>query len=65
MKMDRIEKLYSNAVSVLGFKKVLITVLSGFAGWCICSTVALAVVPDNPQNIEQFTNEIIVEKENE
>lgn len=71
MKLITFKELYDRAVSVLGFKKVLITALSGFAGWCVCSTAALAIVPDNPQAIEQPVTETvqtvaenIIEKEN-
>ena len=53
MKMINLKEVYNNAVATLGFKKVLITATSGFSGWCVCSTVALLLVPDNPQVIEK------------
>lgn len=59
MKIINFKDFYDNAVSTLGFKKVLITTLSGFAGWCVCSTVALIAVPDNPQIIEQPVTETV------
>lgn len=64
MKLIDFKELYNKVVSVLGFKKVLITVLSGFAGWCVCSTAALVIVPDNPQLVEESVTENIIEKEN-
>lgn len=71
MKMISCKELYNNAVSVFGFKKVAITLMSGFTGWCVCTTTALLLVPDNPQVIEKpvaktakTVTKNIVEKEN-
>lgn len=71
MKLTNLKEFYNNAVAALGFKKVIITVLSGFAGWCVCSIAALGIVPDNPHSIEQpaietvqTMTENVIEKEN-
>lgn len=61
MKTICFKDFYNNAVSIFGFKKVAIMLMSGFTGWCICLTAALIAVPDEPQNI----NDYIIEKEND
>lgn len=63
MKLTNIKALYEKALSVFGFKKILIALGCGFTCWCIGTTTALIIVPDNPQVIEQITTKNINNKE--